>query len=292
MYLKGFLNLHQVESYQLDLGLEVILTLFSKKKLASLFLEVENSQEEISDNSFRILTLKEEYLACIDPVIRFLQNKNSTLAYAIVERNILPQASRFNELSDLEWAFGAIGIQDKAKHLATLFLQDLSDFIRETTDPFFGFNRYAERLGRTATSFDDLYQQLSKQETFTDTILLEILALKLTTFQADLVLISIPFPGNLYSGFRIAKFLKQNHPKIKISMGGGFPNTELRELKDPRVFDFVDFITLDSGERPVLNLIEYLNGKRKIETLKRTFVRENGKVNYINGALEKDFGFT
>jgi hypothetical protein len=34
-------------------------------------------------------------------------------------------------------------------------------------------------------------------------------------------------------------------------MGGGFPNTELRELKDKRVFEFFDFITLDDGELPV-----------------------------------------
>ena len=54
-----------------------------------------------------------------------------------------------------------------------------------------------------------------------------------------------------YSAFRCAQFLKTNFPEIKVAMGGGFPNTELRDLKDVRVFEFFDFITLDDGELPV-----------------------------------------
>lgn len=183
MYLKGFLNQYGIETFQMDLGLDVILKLLSKDTLIKLFHEVEQSDLEISDNSFRILNLKEEYLACITPVIRFLQNKNSSLAYSIAEQNFLPQASRFEQLSDLEWAFGAIGVQDKAKYLATLFLQDLADFIRETLDPFFGFNRYAERLGLTATTFDELYAQLAEEPTFVDDILFEVLEPKVKEFQ-------------------------------------------------------------------------------------------------------------
>lgn len=291
MYLKGFLNLHSVESFQQDLGIEVILKLFNKKKLSHLFETVEQSDIEISDNSFRILSLKEEYIACIDTVIRFLQGKNSTLAYSIADGKYLPQASRFDQTSDLEWAFGAIGIQDKAKYFATLFLQDLSDFIRETTDSFFGFNRYAERLGQSATSFDALHEQLNSAPTFTDEILLEIIAKTIANKNPDLVLISVPFPGNLYAGFRICKYIKTHHPKIKLSMGGGFPNTELRSLSDPRVFEYLDFITLDDGERPVLNIIEYLEGKRNIKQLKRTFTLIDSQVTYINGGIEKDFTF-
>ena len=38
-----------------------------------------------------------------------------------------------------------------------------------------------------------------------------------------------------------------SHPHIVTVLGGGFVNTELRELSDPRVFDFVDFVTLDAN---------------------------------------------
>ena len=32
------------------------------------------------------------------------------------------------------------------------------------------------------------------------------------------------------------------------ALGGGFVNTELRELAEPRVFDYFDFVTLDAGD--------------------------------------------
>jgi hypothetical protein len=57
----------------------------------------------------------------------------------------LPEASRFSQLEELDWAFGTMGTQDKAKHL-TLYLEDISDFIVECVDANFGFSRYAERL--------------------------------------------------------------------------------------------------------------------------------------------------
>ena len=65
-----------------------------------------------------------------------------------------------------------MGLQDKAKHLATLFLEDLSDFISENVDENFGFSRYAERLGRSANQFNELYTALNQQHTYIDTITL------------------------------------------------------------------------------------------------------------------------
>jgi hypothetical protein len=51
-------------------------------------------------------------------------------------------------------------------------------------------------------------------------------------------------------------------PGITTVLGGGFVNTELRELNEPRVFDHFDFVTLDAGERPLLALLEHLQGRR------------------------------
>lgn len=291
MYIKGFLNTLGKESLQLDLGIEVILRLFTKKRLSDIFEVVEQSDVEVSENAYRILSLKEEYIHTIEPVIKFLQNRNSTLAYGIAEGRFLPKAARFKQVGDVDWAFGAMGILDKARHYATLYLQDLSDFIRETVDPFFEFSRYAERLGHSATHFDELNAELQEELTFTDEILLEILEERIAIFQPDLVLVSVPFPGNLYAGFRVAQYIKNNYPNIKISLGGGFPNTELRSLTEPRVFDYFDFVTLDDGERPVQNIIEYLEGKRSVKQLKRTFVRQNDEVLYINGSIERDVPF-
>lgn len=289
-YIKGFLNTKNIESVQADLGIDVILELFSKKGLLDLFqVSISKFQvSEISDNSKRIFALQDEYLKTIDPVIQFLQGKNPTLALQICQEDFLPEASRFAQLEELDWAFGSMGTQDKAKHLATLYLEDISDFIVECVDENFGFSRYAERLGRSANSFDELYEALQQDLTYIDTILISLLKAKIETVKPTLFLISVPFPGNLYSAFRCGQWVKQNHPDIKISMGGGFPNTELRSLSDKRVFEFFDFITLDDGEVPIEELIFNLENP-DYKAYKRTFLLENEEVVYKNNSLKHDY---
>ncbi|MBD3903914.1 radical SAM protein [Chryseobacterium sp. Ch-15] len=286
-YIKGFLNTKNISSYQIDLGIEVILELFSRDGIQKVF-DTEINLQNISENSQRIFALRDEYLKTIDQVILFLQNKNPTLARQICSMNFLPEASRFNQLDDMEFAFGNMGLQDKAKHLATLYLEDLSDYIVENVDSDFGFSRYAERLGKSANSFDELYAKLNSDQTFIDDFTLKILHEKLESVQPKLVCFSIPFPGNLYSAFRSAKLIKENYPHIKTAMGGGFPNTELREIKDERVFEFFDFITLDDGEVPLELIInnEKLNSK---EEYKRTFLIENQEVTYKNNSTKHDY---
>lgn len=290
-YIKGFLNTKSIPSVQADLGIEVILKLFSKQGLQDLFeaAALKIDKDSISDNSVRIFALQDEYLKTIDSVISFLQGKNPTLALPICQEDYLPEASRFAQLEELDWAFGTMGTQDKAKHLATLYLEDLSDFIVDCIDENFGFSRYAERLGRSANSFDELYQTLQSEPTYIDTILIEILKERIERVQPTLFLISVPFPGNLYAAFRCAQWVKMHHPNIKIAMGGGFPNTELRSLSDQRVFEFFDFITLDDGEKPIENVVEYLEGKRDLQHLKRTFALVNQEVVFINNATCKDY---
>ncbi|WP_284651897.1 B12-binding domain-containing radical SAM protein [Flavobacterium terrisoli] len=285
-YLKGFLNTKNISGFQMDLGIEVILEMFSKEGLLNLF--GTNPKPETS-NSERILCLQQDYINTIDAVISFLQGKNQTLARQICSGNFLPEASRFDQLDDMEWAFGSMGMQDKAKHLATLYLEDLSDFIVECVDENFGFSRYAERLGRSANSFDEMYVHLQNDLTYIDKITLKILKQRLIEAQPKLVCISVPFPGNLYSAFRCAQFIKKYFPAIKVSMGGGFPNTELRDLKDQRVFEFFDFITLDDGELPVELLHNYVTLSAVEGIFKRTFLLENNEVVYKNNSTQSDY---
>ncbi len=289
-YIKGFLNTKNIASEQADLGIEVILALFSKKGLYDLFQTSSSQFQEgsCSENAQRIFALQDEYIKTIDSVVAFLQGKNPTLALQICQEDFLPEASRFAQLEELDWAFGTMGTQDKAKHLATLYLEDISDFIVECVDPNFGFSRYAERLGRSANSFDELYEALQQPPTYIDTMLLSILKAKIETIQPTVFLISVPFPGNLYSAFRSAQWVKENHPEIKILMGGGFANTELRSLSDERVFEFFDFITLDDGELPIELVVENIESGTNTE-FKRTFLLENGKVVYKNNSLRHDY---
>lgn len=292
-YLKGFLNTKGISSFQSDLGIEVTLKIFSKIGLQSIFELCPKHDEEkwqsISDNAKRIITLRDWYIQTIDATISFLQGKQPTLAYSISQRNFLPEANRFQQLNDLQWAFGSMGIHDKAKHIATMYLEDISDLIKECIDQHFGFSRYAEKLGRSANSFDELYDALHQPLTFVDKILLEILDERIKIIQPEIVAVSVPFPGNLFATFRCAQFIKKHYPTIKITMGGGFPNTELRSLKDKRVFEFFDFITLDDGEAPIENLIAYIDGKKKLDELKRTYVLQNNEVSYINNPSCTDY---
>ncbi|MHC5201231.1 B12-binding domain-containing radical SAM protein [Myroides sp. LJL119] len=288
-YIKGFLNTLGISSYQSDLGIEVILSIFSKSGLQDLFDYIHQNVDHVSANVHRILAFETDYIESIDSVMHFLQGKNPTLAHAIIQGDFLPQASRFDQIEDLNWAFGSMGIIDQAKHLATLYLEDLSDLIQEVVDPNFGFSRYAERLGRSAHSFDPLYESLKQPMSYVDRVSVALLDKIIEKTQPTIVGFSVPFPGNLYSSFRLAQHIKANYPGIKITMGGGFANTELRDLKDPRVFEFFDFITLDDGEAPLENLILYIQGSISQDQLKRTFLSLDNKVIYINNPLKKDY---
>lgn len=290
-YLKGFLNTQNISAHQVDLGIEVILELFTKKKFEYIFEQAYQSNRITSANCQRIYALRDDYLLVLDGVIQFLQGKNPTLARQICTRSFLPEASRFESIDDLDWAFGSMGIQDKAKHLATLYLEDLSDFIVECVDENFGFIRYAERLGRSANSFDELYNYLQTDSKYIDAITLQILHKRLMAVQPKLICFSVPFPGNLYSAFRCAQYIKTKYPHIKVAMGGGFPNTELRTLKDVRAFEFFDYITLDDGEQPIELLAQHVFAGEDLASgsFKRTLLLENGEVVYKNNSSKPDF---
>ena len=288
-YLKGFFNIRNIDSTHADLGIEVTLAIFCKSGLEKLFAAIDQNPNNRSPNIDRIIAMQEDYIRTIDDVILFLQGKQLTLAHLIAKRNFLPEANRFSQAEDLKWAFGSMGIQDKAKYLATMYLEDLSDLIKETVDAHFGFSRYAESLGRSANSFDEIYAALQRPYTYLDNILINILQQKIETIQPKLFCISVPFPGNLYTSLRCGEWVKKNHPHIKVAMGGGFANTELRSLSDPRVFEFYDFITLDDGEAPLEILWEHVQGKKELTELKRAFTLVNKKVTYINNSSCADY---
>ncbi|SMO54130.1 Radical SAM superfamily enzyme YgiQ, UPF0313 family [Saccharicrinis carchari] len=290
-YLKGYLNTQHISSFQLDLGLDVILTIFSSKGLKQIFKIDPEILSNASENSQRIYALRHEYINLIDDLILFLQGSNDMLAHRICSDWFLPRASRFDQLEDLEWNFGNMGIRDKARHLTTLLLEDISDFIVECIDPHFGFSRYAERLSSSALIFDNIYNALLTDESLIVQFQLAILEDYLNREKPDMIALSIPFPGNLFSALKCGQYIKKYHPHITVCFGGGYANTELRSLCDPRIFEFVDYITLDDGEIPLLNLIEYLEGERPREQLKRTFACIEKQVRYLNGSQSKDISF-
>lgn len=295
-YLTGFLRSRQINAVQEDLALALVLHLLTAKGLEQVGQQVEKIAPRKRSPMLRaFMGQRARYIHTIEAVIGFLQGRDSTLAHRIVSRQYLPEGPRFASLEayldddsgdPLGWAFGALGMQDRAKHLATLYLNDLADVLREAVDERFEFVRYGESLAASQASFDPLASALAEPRTLVDEVLQQLTLESIARHAPTVVLLSVPFPGTVYAAFRIAQTIKAHHPNIQIVLGGGFVNTELRELNEPRVFDYVDFVTLDSGERPLLALLDYLLGKRSAQRLVRTFLRDetDGLVRYVNMA--------
>jgi radical SAM superfamily enzyme YgiQ (UPF0313 family) len=158
--------------------------------------------------------------------------------------------------------------------------------IRDGIQPDFELSRYGERLAASAPTFDPLRDALEDEPTLIDRMLDELAAELHARHRPDVVGLTAPFPGNIYGAFRIARALKAIAPATRVVLGGGYVNTELRELSDPRVFDYLDFITLDDGEAPMLALLAHL--RDPAAPLLRTFVREAGAVRLRSDATLHD----
>lgn len=294
-YLTGFLRAQGVAAMQEDLALALVLELFSTQGLPAIHVRAEAMPAPMRSPQLQhFLACYPQYLATVDRVIAFLQGRDTTLAHRIASRGFLPEGARFAALDNyvdpddpyggdpLAWAFGALGTYDRARHLATLYLNDLADMLREAVDPRFEFVRYAESLAMAQPTFEPLAQALTAVPSLVDETLARLVEASVARHRPDVLLLSVPFPGSVYAAFRIAQTVRQRWPKIRIVLGGGFVNTELRELREPRVFDYFDFITLDDGERPLLALLDHLDGRRAAGCLVRTYVREEGQVRYYN----------
>ncbi len=232
-YLKGYYMAQGAEVRQVDLGIEVADRVLSREFLAGIGLE--------------------EQARLIEPVKRFLRGQDDTLGPRIANRSLLPEGKRFEQLDEdnLEWSFGVSGTTDKAMHLATLFIEDIADYIREHVDPHFDLVRYAEYLSNDAPTFDPLYNELQQVPSVIDRMMLEILEKECKEYKEceecktiDKVCITVPFPGCLYGALRCGQWLKA-HTSATVEIGGGFPNTEWRQLSDQRIYEFCDEIVID-----------------------------------------------
>ena len=286
-YLTGFLELHAARLglavTQGDPALELFLRLYSRAGLERVRAVLaglprrRRKTEALASFGARI----DAYADTVDAAVRFLQGRDPGLALRIAGRTFLPEGPRFAPLHEgdedpLAWAFGALGVEDRARHLASLYVDDVADAIRDGVDPRFELSRYGERLAASAPSFEPLRDALEGPATLVDTMLDEIARELVAAERPDLVGLTVPFPGNVYGAFRLARAVKAAAPATRVALGGGYVNTELRQLSDPRVFDYVDYVTVDDGERPLLALLEHLGDPA--QPLLRTLVRDGERV--------------
>jgi hypothetical protein len=289
-YLTGFLRSRGVAAAQVDLALGLVLELLSTQGLAALHEAARKVPARKRSPALQhFMAEYPRYAATIGPTIRYLQGQDRTLAHRIASRGFLPEGPRFSALDNyvapdggggdpLAWAFGALGSDDRARHIATLYLNDLADVIRDAVDPRFEFVRYAESLAQSQPSFAPLAAALAAPPNLVDATLATLTSAALRQHQPDVVLISVPFPGAVYGAFRIAQAIKAEDPRIVTCLGGGWVNTELRELSEPGVFDYFDYVTLDDGELPVLAILQHVAGQRQRDALVRCFFRDRHDV--------------
>ena len=269
------------DAVQADLSLELLLKLFSSE-------------------GFSHLHLDEEYSAVISDVMEFLQDRNPSLAKRFAKRGALPEgphlARAYEQEEQFCWNFRGLEKHDRARYLCSLFLDDIAA-AAALLDPYFGFSRYAEQLAASLPNFGKIKEVLEPQggtgipacangqagmpaphKTLFHQWLDELTDAQIEKHNPQLVGITVPFPGCLFGALCIASRIKQTRPTIRIVLGGGYANTELRELTDSTIFDYVDFITLDSGMLPLLRIAEGAEPSKLV----RTFVRENGAVRFYD----------
>ena len=298
-YLTGFLRQHAaplgIEATQADASISLFLRLYSAPwvaRMAETLRERARTMRraaKMPPSLAHFLEHADRYAETVEPAIRFLQRRDPSLAFRIVGRAYLPEGPRFAQAFDdqIHAAFGSLGTTEQARYLASLFVDDLADTWRIGIDPRFELARYGERLAASAASFDPLHEALNGEPTLVDIALDDITRELLAAQNPDVVAITAPFPGNVYGAFRMARAIRAAAPATKLVLGGGWVNTELRSLSDPRVFDYFDYLTLDDGERPLFNLLARLAGRDM--PYARTYLREHGQVVLKHDATQHDF---
>lgn len=290
MQLSGFLKENKKECIAYDLSILVINKIFTKDVLTKIFEEAKTKNRN-SDEILRIIALEKSYVNCIDNVIKFLQGKDSSLAFKFVREGELPQGKSFEKAENEELYFGNIGVQDKAKYYCSLLVDDLVNFISDSVTPHFGLSKYAEKIATSLKTFDSVYAEINRQRNIIENIMLDELDKIIRKEKPNLMGFSIPFPGNLLSTLICSAFVKSSYPDIKITVGGGYVNTELREITDRRIFEFVDYITYDDGELPLLNIIENIE-KNERNLWVRTLCLENKKLIFKDNSTIKDYKYS
>jgi len=300
-YLTGFCRSRGIDAVQCDLSIELAHRVFSADAVEAVGAVLSRHGDRPRSAVVQWFARERERIGELIPrIVSFLSGGDSSFAASVARRGFLPEGPRFRILDEfvtessdpLDWAFGSLGAADRTKFMASLFLEDFSNVVTEVLDPRFDLVRYADSLGDSQPSFEPLLAALRAEPTWVDQELDRLVEAVLLREQPGLLGISVPFPGNVYGAFRVAATARRLRPELPIVLGGGWVNTELRSLREPRVFDYVDAVLLDDGERPLECFLEHLAGERRREDLFRTFVREGSEVRWISSPAERDVRFS
>ena len=94
-YLTGFLRSKGVRCEQADLGIEMVLRLFSRQGLTRVFDVLEAKKQSLPAEARHMLSKRGAIEDQVDSVVAFLQGRAPALAAALARRGTLPQGPRF-----------------------------------------------------------------------------------------------------------------------------------------------------------------------------------------------------
>ena len=261
-YLTGYLRSIGVEANQADWSLELACRLFSKQGLKRLRTNVRRYAHSNRIRRRYFLANYKRYRKTVEPVIRFLQGKDKSLEQRILSRKLLPEGRYLRQpflgSKAASWTprnLEALEDYDRARVMASLYLVDLGEVV-DLVNPGFKLNSYAVGPAK-CSCFDEMQTLLDGEKgSLLHELIMDMAAEEFEHYRPDVVGLTVPFPGSVAGALLVARAIKRVAPGIKIVLGGGYANTNLRELNEPRIFDSIDYITLDDGERPLACLLE------------------------------------
>ncbi len=321
-YLTGFLESVGYRPEQADASLAVLLRVFSARGVCEIARDIRARGTGIDHPIVRaFLARADHYAGAIETAVACLQGRDHGAIARASRRNYFPPP-----LGAEAWALAAsVGVRGYEAELGALtaeqrgrlaagnepmrplvgarggveevrfraagVLEDLCRVIRLGIDDEFEIDAYVATLSDGLQTFEPLQRRLDAPPNVIDRLTDEVAAELLQRFDPDVIGFSVPFAGSLYGAVRMAAAAKAHRPNVRTIIGGGYVNTELRDLTDPGIFDYIDFVTLDDGERPVQCVLEAIEGRRPPGQLLRTFRRVDGRVVYVNAPTEHDVPF-
>lgn len=223
----------------------------------------------------RFISQKEFWINWIDEIIAIVCSSNSKIsgrefAHEFIRSAHVPRGMRVeNFLSNLNRDVST----DDAQILSSLALADLADYITLVYDQNFALIRYAEHLATSTAEFSETIEGLKAPSLndFYKPLLLE----KIASYKNEptLYCISVPFPGCFESALFSADLIrKECGDNAIIIFGGGYVNTELREISEKGIFDYCHILSYDKGYGSYIRLFdEFINVACGIEDEKQCF---------------------
>ncbi len=269
-YLETFLKDQGHEACAFDHSIELFRTIFSRAGLTRVFADAQaafsspNSPLRGADKTARLeieryLSYADLYTEWIDGIVSFLAGQDPGFAHRLSSAAELPHGARASAL--LEANEGRVSLE-QTRELATDILDDLGDFIRFSLDPEFSTVRYGDRLARSQGDFSEVEAGL-RNGYLIGTFYRPYLKDFWTSRSSDLVLISVPFPGCLVGALACAEAARAAlGPDATIILGGGYVNTELRGLRDSRIFNYCDYLSFDAGFGSIASIISRVQKTR------------------------------